>query len=794
MRKLSKYLRVPKESPLPDVESVMIALWESILVTDDTISLDVESKFQEEGGHSLSAARLVSSINKCFGVKLSAAKLFRENFTIENCCIEVMKQWSEAVELERSSSNESKGSDKSWSVVPDPQEQKVTDEIISRVRSDAVLPQELTFQTPTVATTANTARSIFLTGATGYLGVHLLTQVLESNEMSTVTCLVRSSDPDVIRKNADKYGLKPDYSRVVLEKGDLSLNNFGMSQADWNRVSASVDFIIHCGAMVSLTAPYDGKMKSINVGGTLEAIKLAAASSASLVYVSSNGIFPSTSDELFKENDAISCLPDRLGPNNGYGLSKWAAEQLVTEASTKGLPTLSIRYGNIGWNSLTAHGNSLDFQAMILNGCLRLGKAIDLPNWKFECTPIDFASKALISLASDADLLKEGHVLNCVQDGFTPFTDIFQVLGGVVGHHLPASNFEQWSKTLEDAAFSANDDSIAALFSFVSGLEDCQAYLQNVPQLDCSVFDASLKRIDSPLKRTGLVNKSYLEKYFKTIVQPDNAVMCGTSEALPFDESGVSSATTGSLAGKIAVVTGASSGIGRAIVAALVKEGCHVAMGARRVDQLEETKRLVAAKCPGTSSKALIVKTDVTKLSDVQTLVQKAEDSLGPVDILVNVAGVMYFTMMQNVKMDQWERTVDVNCKGTMYGIGSVLPQMLSRGKGHIVNITSDAGRKSFPGLGIYSGSKFFVEAVSQALRSETASSGLRVTCIQPGNVETPLLATSTDSDALKTYGEPTGAKVLEPADIGRAVIYAVTQPEWCAVNEILVEPREEPA
>ena len=91
--------------------------------------------------------------------------------------------------------------------------------------------------------------------------------------------------------------------------------------------------------------------------------------------------------------------------------------------------------------------------------------------------------------------------------------------------------------------------------------------------------------------------------------------------------------------------------------------------------------------------------------------------------------------------------------------------------------------------LGIYSGSKFFVEAVSQALRSETASSGLRVTCIQPGNVETPLLATSTDKDA-----SPSGAKVLEPADVARAVVYAVTQPEWCAVNEILVEPRQEPA
>merc|ERR1711966_119766 len=122
---------------------------------------------------------------------------------------------------------------------------------------------------------------------------------------------------------------------------------------------------------------------------------------------------------------------------------------------------------------------------------------------------------------------------------------------------------------------------------------------------------------------------------------------------------------TGLLAGKVAVVTGASSGIGRAIVSALVKAGAHVAMGARRVDALEKTRELVMEECPGTSSKAVIVKTDVTKLSDVQDLVGKAEQFLGPVDIMVNVAGVMYFTLMQNTKWDQWEQTVDVNCKGT---------------------------------------------------------------------------------------------------------------------------------
>jgi NADP-dependent 3-hydroxy acid dehydrogenase YdfG len=217
-------------------------------------------------------------------------------------------------------------------------------------------------------------------------------------------------------------------------------------------------------------------------------------------------------------------------------------------------------------------------------------------------------------------------------------------------------------------------------------------------------------------------------------------------------------------------------------------------MAARRLSELEKTQKEVAEACSGSPVKMMCVRTDVTKRDEVAHLVQVVEVSLGPIDIMVNCAGVMYFTLMKNVVWDQWEAQVDVNCKGTMYGIGSVLPRMLDRGKGHIVNITSDAGRKAFPGLAVYSGSKFFVEGVSQALRAETASTGLRVTCIQPGNVETPLLSKSTDPDGLAEYGTPTGAKVLEPADIGRAVVYAVSQPEWCAVNEILVEPRDEPA
>jgi NADP-dependent 3-hydroxy acid dehydrogenase YdfG len=118
---------------------------------------------------------------------------------------------------------------------------------------------------------------------------------------------------------------------------------------------------------------------------------------------------------------------------------------------------------------------------------------------------------------------------------------------------------------------------------------------------------------------------------------------------------------------------------------------------------------------------------------------------------------------------------------------------MLKRGRGHIITVSSDAGRKVFPGLAVYSASKFFVEALSQGLRLETAGTGLKVTTIQPGNVATDLLALSGDEQALELYGQPSGARVLDPADVAAPIVHALSQPEHVSVNEILVEPRDEP-
>ncbi len=250
------------------------------------------------------------------------------------------------------------------------------------------------------------------------------------------------------------------------------------------------------------------------------------------------------------------------------------------------------------------------------------------------------------------------------------------------------------------------------------------------------------------------------------------------------------SPVSGALADRVAIVAGASSGIGAAVARALAREGAHVAIAARRKPELLAVQESLEV---GGRTRSLVVTTDVTDREQVRRLVALAEDELGPVDILVNCAGVMYYTLMKNLHEDDWERTVDVLCKGMLNCVGATLGGMLARGRGHIVTISSDAGRKVFPGLAVYSGGKFFVEAVSQGLRLETAGTGVKVTTVQPGNVATGLLGMSRDREALEEYGQPTGARVLDPEDVATSVVHALKQPEHVSVNEVLVEPRDEP-
>lgn len=229
------------------------------------------------------------------------------------------------------------------------------------------------------------------------------------------------------------------------------------------------------------------------------------------------------------------------------------------------------------------------------------------------------------------------------------------------------------------------------------------------------------------------------------------------------------------LEGKTAIVTGASSGIGTAIAKKLVEEGANVVLAARNMGKLTRIEKEINQK-----DNILCVKTDITNREEVTTLALHAKETFGNVDIYVNNAGKMGSSRVTEGDVANWEEMIDINVKGVLYGIHSVLPDMKERGSGHIVNIASDSGFEVTERLTVYCATKFAVRAISTGLEKELARTGVRTTSISPGMVETPLSSESPFEE---------GRKKLDPADIANAVVYAVTQPEYVNVNEVLVRP-----
>ncbi len=230
---------------------------------------------------------------------------------------------------------------------------------------------------------------------------------------------------------------------------------------------------------------------------------------------------------------------------------------------------------------------------------------------------------------------------------------------------------------------------------------------------------------------------------------------------------------------KVILVTGASSGIGEGITRELSKTGAKIMIGARRTDRLEA---LASELGKNIRYRAL----DVTNVNDVAAFADAARDEWGRVDAIVNNAGVMPLSPMASLKIDEWDRMVDVNIKGVLYGIAAVLPEMVARKSGHIVNIGSIGALASSPTAAVYCATKFAVRAISDGLRQEHQD--IRVTCIHPGVVESELADTITDPiavEGMKVYR----AIALKPDAIARAVRFALEQPEDVDVNEIVVRP-----
>jgi NADP-dependent 3-hydroxy acid dehydrogenase YdfG len=240
------------------------------------------------------------------------------------------------------------------------------------------------------------------------------------------------------------------------------------------------------------------------------------------------------------------------------------------------------------------------------------------------------------------------------------------------------------------------------------------------------------------------------------------------------------------ISGKVAIVTGASSGIGYATALALAKAGAKVAAGARRTDKLESLEKQIA----GSGGEIMIHKLDVTKKPDCDAFVDAVVKKWGTVDILVNNAGLMPLSFFKNLKVDEWDQMIDVNIKGVLYCTAAAIPHMIAKKSGHIVNISSVAGRVVFPAGSVYCATKHAVAAFSEGIRQELSQrANIRVTCIEPGVVATELLNTITDKSLEKFVQASKQMDSLQSEDIANSILFAVESPAHMNVNEILIRP-----
>jgi NADP-dependent 3-hydroxy acid dehydrogenase YdfG len=235
---------------------------------------------------------------------------------------------------------------------------------------------------------------------------------------------------------------------------------------------------------------------------------------------------------------------------------------------------------------------------------------------------------------------------------------------------------------------------------------------------------------------------------------------------------------------KVIAITGASSGIGEATALLLAERGAKVVLGARGLDRLET----VAARIANMGGEVVYARTDVKRRDDLTDLVKLACERFGKLDVLVNNAGVMPISPLDDLRVEDWEEMIDVNIKGVLYGIAAALPVFRKQGFGHFVNTASTAGHKTVPNQSVYSGTKFAVRAISEGLRQE-AGDKLRVTIISPGFVRTNFAEGVTNPEMRVQLEASRDKFALPPDAIARAIAFAIEQPADVDVNEIIVRP-----
>lgn len=241
------------------------------------------------------------------------------------------------------------------------------------------------------------------------------------------------------------------------------------------------------------------------------------------------------------------------------------------------------------------------------------------------------------------------------------------------------------------------------------------------------------------------------------------------------------------LNGKVIIITGASSGIGEATARLLAKNGAKVVLGARRTDRLELIAKDIRAEGGTVEYQAL----DVTQRRQSEDIVKFAQTKFDRVDVLINNAGVMPLSALDQLKVEEWDRTIDVNIKGVLYGIAAVLPVMKAQRSGQIINLSSIGGHAVSPTAAVYCATKFAVGAISEGLRQEVGGD-IRVTVISPGVTESELADSISDEAARKGMQE-FRKTAIPAAAIARSILFAIDQPDDVDVSEIIVRPTASP-
>ena len=237
--------------------------------------------------------------------------------------------------------------------------------------------------------------------------------------------------------------------------------------------------------------------------------------------------------------------------------------------------------------------------------------------------------------------------------------------------------------------------------------------------------------------------------------------------------------------GKVVVITGASSGLGEATARLLSSQGASVVLGARRVDRLKSLADELTQK----GGKALAVATDVTNSDQVKSLVAASVQKFGRIDVMINNAGLMPLSLLERFKIDDWNRMIDVNIKGVLYGIAAALPHMKKQKSGHIINVSSVAGHEVRPGSVVYSATKHAVRVISEGLRQEVKPYNIRTTVISPGAVATELPNSITEPDVAENTQKFYEEFAIPAESFAQAVLYAMSQPDEVDINEILFRP-----